>query len=154
MMKTSGYRVIIIAIVAVFLADCCRVEDGHVKMGLKATDRYYSRMSEVQGRNAAFLAMFDSTGTMMRENGMPVQGIGNIKTILTQKPDTSFTLKWEPMFADSSDKLGYTYGTWNLTTRKNGEFLGEGTYTTIWKKNTLGEWKAVLDTGNDGLKEN
>jgi len=153
-MKKQGIKILIIALIAISMANCCRKENDTAKLGLKATDSFFSLLSEKQGRNAAFLAMFDSTGTMMRENGLPVQGIDAIKTVLAAKPDTSFTLTWEPMFADSSGKLGYTYGTWKVTTRRTGEFIGEGTYATIWKRNGKGEWKAVLDVGNDGLKEN
>lgn len=153
-MKNTGVRILLIAVIAISLANCSRIENKETRLGLKATDRFYSKLSEQEGRNAAFLAMFDSSGVMMRENGMPVEGIGAIKSLVAQKPDTSYTLRWEPLFADSSSLLGYTYGTWVLTSRKTGEFMGEGTYTTIWKKNASGEWKAVLDTGNDGLKEN
>lgn len=152
-MKTAGIKILLILTLAISLSDCYLRNHENSGMGLKATDRYYSQMSETSGRNAAFLAMFDSAGVMMRENGMPVQGIGAIRALLIMKPDTSYTLKWEPLFADSSGNLGYTYGTWNLTTRKTAGFLGEGTYTTIWKRDSKGEWKAVLDTGNDGLKE-
>ena len=152
-MKTSGIKILIILAFVISLSGCCRKKYESSNMGLKATDRFFSKMSETSGRNAAFLAMFDSAGVMMRENGMPVQGIGAIRALLIMKPDTSYTLKWEPLFADSSGNLGYTYGTWNLTTRKTAGLLGEGTYTTIWKRDSKGEWKAVLDTGNDGPKE-
>jgi ketosteroid isomerase-like protein len=150
-MKKSHIKVLFSVILAISLSNCCRVDS--TKMGLKATDRFYLQMSEKDGRNTAFIAMFDTTGVMMRDNGMPIQGISAIRAFMAQRADTSYTLKWEPIFADSSGNLGYTYGTWNLTARKSGEFLGEGTYSTIWKKNTKGEWKALLDTGNDGLKE-
>ena len=31
------------------------------------------------------------------------------------------------------------------------EVTREGTYVTIWKKDADGNWKFVLDTGNQGL---
>ncbi|HOW31932.1 MAG TPA: hypothetical protein PLP88_10205 [Bacteroidales bacterium] len=143
----------LIAVLALSMTNCKRIKNEKPGLGLKGTDKYYSDMSAKVGRNAAFIAMFDSTGVMMRENGLPVAGIVAIKELLNGKPDTSYILRWEPLFADSSGNLGYTYGTWNLTSPDSGQFLGEGTYTTIWKQNAHGDWKAVLDTGNDGLKE-
>lgn len=142
-------------VIVLLITGCAKInKTNNDRMGLKETDRYYSDMSEKEGRNAAFIAMFDSSGVMLRENSMPVEGIAAIRNQLLMHSDTSYTLKWEPLFADSSGTLGYTYGTWTLTSSTLKEFLGEGTYVTIWKKDRNGHWKATLDTGNDGLKKN
>jgi ketosteroid isomerase-like protein len=71
------------------------------------------------------------------------------------KPDTSFSLSWEPLNADisSSGDMGFTYGiyTIHMDSPEGDKVTKEGTYVTIWKKNKAGEWKFVLDTGNQGL---
>lgn len=120
---------------------------------LSDADRYYSALSAQKGRNAAFLAMFDSTGVTLGPHRPPVEGYKNIRELLLSKSDSSYTLTWEPKFAKValSGELGYTYGTYRLTDKAT-KLFSEGTYTTIWLKDAMGQWKAVLDTGNEGLK--
>jgi len=123
-----------------------------VKQVLKQTDQAFSDLSNVKGRNFAFLEYMDEHVTMLRANGMPLVGKDTMQKRFAVRPDTGFTLTWSPMFADvsSGGDLGYTYGTWLLvTTRKDSS---EGTYCSIWKKDSTGKWKFVLDTGNEGLK--
>lgn len=62
-----------------------------------------------------------------------------------------FSLRWEPTGVDvsSSGDLGYTYGNY---TRKfkdsNNQWVtSTGKYTSIWKKDSTGHWKIVLDIG-------
>ena len=121
---------------------------------LLAADRYYSALSAEKGRNTAFLALFDTVGVMLVSNQPPIEGHAAISKLLLSRTDTTYTLTWEPSFAKvaKSGELGYTYGIYKLTSRKTKKLLGEGTYTTFWQRNAKGEWKALLDTGNEGLK--
>jgi ketosteroid isomerase-like protein len=118
------------------------------------TDRHYSAISAEDGMNASFLSMFDSSGTLLRRNHYPVEGIQAIRKLLLAEEDTSFTLTWEPVKAvvAQSGELGYSYGIYLVTSQTTHMKIGEGTYATIWKKDRKGDWKAVLDTGNPGLK--
>jgi ketosteroid isomerase-like protein len=50
-----------------------------------------------------------------------------------------------------SGELGYTYGIYEVRSRGGIKTIGEGTYVTIWKKDRQGNWKFVLDAGNEGL---
>jgi len=117
-------------------------------------DRYYSALSLEKGRNVAFLAMFDSAGVTLSPHKPPIEGYNEIKKLILSRSDSTYTLTWEPMFAKVavSGELGYTYGTYKLIIKAPKPVLQEGTYTTIWHKNSHGEWKALLDTGNEGLK--
>ena len=124
------------------------------KLSLSETDRYYSTISEKKGRNVAFMAMFDSSAVMLVENSMPIEGIQQINRYLKQSTDTTYILTWNPtkeILSQSSD-LGYTYGTYLIRDKTNGDTLEQGTYTTIWKKDASGNWKAILDTGNEGIR--
>jgi len=117
-------------------------------------DKYYSFLSAEKGRNVAFLAMFDSAGVTLTPHSPPIEGYKEIKEIILSKSDNTFTLTWEPKFGkiSVSGELGYTYGTYKVTDKVTKSISQEGTYTTIWHKNSKGEWKAMLDTGNEGLK--
>lgn len=119
------------------------------------TDRYYSGLSAEKGMNAAFLAMFDSAGVMLKPKHTPIEGYEAIRTALMSQDDSTFTLTWEPKFAkiSASGDMGYTYGTYKVKDKETDSISGEGTYTTIWMKRKNGKWKAMLDTGNPGLGE-
>ena len=97
--------------------------------------------------------MFNSAGVTLASHKPPVVGYNEIKKIILNHSDSSFTLTWKPMFAKvaASGELGYTYGTYKVTDKATKN-ISEGTYTTFWIKNSRGEWKALLDTGNEGLK--
>jgi len=73
----------------------------------------------------------------------------------SKRPDSTYTLRWEPMYARAAEsgELGYTYGTWELKINADSSNISRGTYVTIWKRQPNGEWKYVLDSGQDGLGE-
>jgi len=68
--------------------------------------------------------------------------------------DQGNKLTWKPEFADMSGDLGYTYGTYVFTSKdKDGKPIVEhGKYVSIWKKQSDGGWKVVLDMGNGSPK--
>jgi ketosteroid isomerase-like protein len=136
------------------VSSCRKQQPVDLAKSVADADRYYSALSLEKGRNAAFLAMFDSAGVTLAPHKYPIEGYVAIKKILLSRSDTTYTLTWEPRFAKvaASGELGYTYGTYKLTSRATKSLIQEGTYTTIWHKNAQGEWKALLDTGNEGLK--
>ncbi len=120
---------------------------------LNEADRFYSALSAEKGMNAAFLAMFDSAGVILRANQRPIEGYKAIKDLLMSESDSTFTLTWEPLFAKiaASGDLGYTYGTYQITDKVSDSVTGMGKYATIWIKKSDGKWKAILDTGSPGL---
>ncbi len=121
---------------------------------LMEVDRDFARLSLEIGAHESFLAYIDDSCVLLRPNRPPVIGRKMIEEMYS-KPDTSFTLKWEPLFADiaESGDLGYTYGiyTVEMDSPEGNSVTKEGTYVTIWKKDGNGKWKFVLDTGNQGL---
>lgn len=129
------------------------IEKG--KESLKAADREFSKLSEKKGMVEAFLSYADNNAVILRDNTMPIVGIDAVKAFISEG-NNDFTLVWEPLFADISNSLdlGYTYGTYILTFKdsENKEQQAKGTYLTIWKKDKEGNWKWVLDNGNQGLE--
>ncbi|MCU7495624.1 MAG: hypothetical protein HF314_02330 [Ignavibacteria bacterium] len=117
------------------------------------TDLEFSRLSEEKGSNEAFLTFASDSAVLLRKNSSPVEGRIAISQMLREHPDTSFTLSWKPMFSEValSGELGYTYGIYEVRSRGGIKTIGEGTYVTIWKKDRQGNWKFVLDAGNEGL---
>ncbi len=120
---------------------------------LKETDLDFSDLSVKEGFNKAFIAYAAGNATLLRRNHMPVVGRDSLYVNINSEPDSTYTLTWQPLFADiaASGDLGYTYGRFLLKEKRSGE-EAEGTYCTIWKRQGDGSWKYVLDTGNSGLK--
>ena len=73
-----------------------------------------------------------------------------VQAFLGESDYTSIVLTWEPLNGEisSSGDLGFTYGTYTL---KAGDKQSRGTYVSVWKRDVVGRWKWVLDTGNPGL---
>ncbi|HYV93697.1 MAG TPA: DUF4440 domain-containing protein [Chitinophagales bacterium] len=134
------------------VAEMKNVNLDSIKNVLMQTDLAFSDLSKAKGRNASFLEYMGEHVTMLRPNGMPLVGKDTMRKRYSTMPDTSYTLTWKPLFADVSENgdLGYTYGRWLFVTTKNDS--SEGTYCTIWKQQPNGDWRFVLDTGNEGLK--
>ena len=121
------------------------------RMRMMEADRAFSRLSEERGMNKAFLEYIDSNGLLLRPNHLPLLGADAID-FLIQQNDSAFTLKWEPksgMVSESGD-LGFTYGIYVLRPKQKDTLI-YGNYVSIWKKQADGNWKFVLDSGNEGI---
>ena len=140
-----------------FSAYACYNKNDKEKMEeeLYNADIEFSNLSKAEGRNASFIKYCDEEAVMLSPYSMPIEGKEFIVSKLLSKSDTSFSLTWQPINASvaESGELGYTYGLWNLElTDSSGNRISEqGTYATVWRKNEKGEWKFVLDIGNEGL---
>lgn len=123
------------------------------KLNMLDADRTFSKMSEEKGMKNAFLEYIDSNGVLLRPNRQPIIGADAID-FLIQQNDSAYTLQWEPQngtVAHSGD-LGYTYGIYALKPKLKDTII-YGTYVSIWKKQANGQWKYVLDSGNEGIGE-
>jgi len=144
---------ILLCTIIIGIASCSERNIKSETRTIAETDTYYSAMSAEKGRNAAFLAMFDSSGVILRPYHKPIEGLDSITKLLLSENDSSYKLIWKPLFSKTSRSgdLGYSYGTYEVLTRSTDSIIGKGTYNTIWKKQPDGSWKALLDTGNPGL---
>jgi len=140
----------------IFIASSCNssIERLTLEDELLEVDRAFSNLSKEKGMNHAFMNYLAEEGVLLRPNKMPLVGRDKIMESFS-RPDTSFSLTWEPLFADvaESGELGYSYGIYKVEmyAPDGSPITSEGTYVSVWKKNEAGEWKFVLDTGNQGL---
>lgn len=123
------------------------------KLNMMDADRAFSKMSEEKGMKNAFLEYIDSNGVLLRPNHLPIVGADAIDYLIQQN-DSTYTLKWEPRNGTvaHSGELGYTYGIYALKPTDKDTII-YGTYVSIWKKDSKGNWKYVLDSGNEGIGE-
>jgi ketosteroid isomerase-like protein len=104
----------------------------------------FAKAAAARGTRDAFIEFLADNGIVFSPG--PVNG----KKFWTERQPRKGLLSWEPAFADVSrgGDLGYTTGPWEF--RPNGpddKPVAFGQYFTIWKKQSDGRWKAVLDRG-------
>ena len=130
------------------------VTETDYKTALMETDRAFSRLSAQKGMKYAMMQYIDSKGILLRPNALPIAG-GDAIDFISQGNDSTYTMTWEPNGGSvaKSRELGYTYGMYSLKPNNKDTVL-YGTYVSIWKKQPDGEWKFVLETGNDGVSNN
>ena len=123
------------------------------KIKMMDADRAFSKLSVAKGMKNAFLEYIDSNGVLLRPNKFPIIGADAID-FLIQENDSTYTLQWKPENGAiaQSGELGYTYGLYALKPSGKDTTL-YGTYVSIWKKQSDGSWKFVLDSGNEGIGE-
>ncbi|MBK7882621.1 MAG: hypothetical protein IPJ81_01370 [Chitinophagaceae bacterium] len=116
-------------------------------------DRAFSKLSKEKGMKTAFIEYIDSNGVLLKPNERPIIGAEAID-YLSQLNDSTYILEWEPndgMVAQSGE-LGFTYGYYKLIPQAKDTTL-YGTYVSVWRKQQDGNWKFVLDSGNEGISE-
>lgn len=122
---------------------------------LLRTDIAFSAESQRKGMYEAFLDYADTDAVMLRPNNPPLKGRHQVKAWFNLRPDTGFTLAWEPVhtIVSSSGDIGYTYGIYTQMARdESHEFITvNGTYITVWRKHDDGKWRWILVSGNPGL---
>jgi ketosteroid isomerase-like protein len=122
---------------------------------LKQVERDFSALSAKSGFFNALKAYMDDSLVLLRTGHIPIATQAGIAKYLESGWPTNMVLTWEPSFADkaASGDLGYTYGIYTLSTKQTDGTLSteKGTYVSVWKLNNNGQWKLVLDTGNEGI---
>ena len=156
MKKKIGVNIMHFVFIIIFnvILSCGNNHRNFSKGDLLEADRNFSEMSVDKGMFEAFLANIAEDGVILRNNSYPSEGRDNLEKYFSGKSDTSFILKWEPLFENiaESGEIGYTYGIHININRMTGEEK-KGTYVTIWQMQKDGCWKFILDTGTQGLPD-
>jgi ketosteroid isomerase-like protein len=108
-------------------------------------DKAFNAMAQKEGTGKAFIAYAAGDPVIIRQGGMPLIGHSAFVEAFSKVPGSS--LSWEPLKAEiaASQDLGYTFGRYAL---RDGETIKSyGVYVTVWKKQSDGSWKFVLDGG-------
>lgn len=109
------------------------------------TERAFSKMAKDQNRKDAFLFYLSDDVITSGPDG-PIIG----KTEIEKQPVTNDWLHWEVAFCDivASGDFGYNTGPYEYRVNKTDEKpVGYGQFNSVWKKQTNGVWKNVLDLG-------
>ena len=151
--KRTQLFIVVLFIAATLYSSCDSTPDNLIKNHpadeILNADRAFSNMSRQVGMKKAFLEYIDNDGTLLRPNHLPIVGAEAID-FLSLVNDSAYTLTWKPTKAEiaKSGDLGYSFGVYELITK---DTTLKGTYVSIWKKQSDGAWKFVLDSGNEGI---
>ena len=145
--------------VVVLLAGCensIQISDAtEVRNSLLEADRAFSRMSEEQGAHAAFVHFAHPEVVLLPARGEPVRGIASVDASFE---DFTGILTWEPQdaHAAASGDLGATWGFYRLvSTSEDGTgSISRGKYVSVWRRDQGGDWRYVLDIGNESAPLN
>jgi ketosteroid isomerase-like protein len=116
------------------------------RSSLLGVESKFSRFSRTQGLVAAYAANLADDSRFMRPGAQPVAGRSRIISALAGRKET---WAWQPIRAEQGKgaDLGYTYGTIKVAGDGKIEYYY---YTRIWKKDSNGAWRLVLDIANPG----
>jgi ketosteroid isomerase-like protein len=115
---------------------------------LVAAERAFARTSVEKGVRASFLEFFADEGITFEPHPTKTREALLKRPAPPTKPP--FTLNWSPAYADISQAgdLGYTTGPYTLTDESPQKRPPRyGFYFSIWKRQSDGAWKVVIDCG-------
>ena len=112
------------------------------------TEQAFSKMAEEKNTRDAFMMFIADDGLLFRP------GAVNGKKWMIEHPvpptDKKPLLAWQPSFAGmaASGDMGFTTGPWEFKGDiKDEKPSGSGHFVTVWKKQSDGSWKFVVDLG-------
>lgn len=134
----------------ILVASCGQEESSEaLKSEVLETDRSFAKRAQEKGIAEAFVFYADEKVIKPSEGAQPLFGKYALMESYEKNPP-SYTLTWEPLRAEASGILGYTFGGYTLTTKTAGgkDTVTYGNYISIWKRKKDGSWRYVIDTGN------
>ncbi len=122
-----------------------------VAQAIAETDRAFSARSAAIGTAKAFREFMDGKDGLEFAGGEPKRGAQEIFSAHGGDAPPKSVLTWEPaeVFAAASGDLGATWGHWLLKPNDRSKKPQTGHYVTVWRKAPSGDWKGVIDIGDD-----
>jgi uncharacterized protein (TIGR02246 family) len=101
----------------------------------------------------SFVSFYADEAAVLPPNEPLITGRDNIRKVFTELMATpEFSISWQPSKVDvaRSADLGYSIGSYHMTLHgPDGKpTMDMGKYATVWKKQTDGSWKVVVDMFN------
>jgi len=114
--------------------------------GMIAAEKAFAQYAIDKSTKQAFLQFMDDTAVQFTE-GKPIK----TSDFWAKREENKTRLKWQPQFAEisASNDFGYTTGPWTFQNTDADTIAGRGQFTTVWQANEKGEWKFLVDHGNN-----
>jgi ketosteroid isomerase-like protein len=146
-------KVIKLFLMATVFALSCQpsTTDAELREEVLEADRNFSKMAGEKGIAEAFIYYADEKVIKPTPGKQPVVGKFALMEWYEQNPPGDEKLIWEPLRAEASGNLGYTFGGYELHTKTQDglrDTVFYGNYVSVWKRKSDGNWRYVIDTGN------
>src|SRR5687768_12007405 len=103
---------------SVLILGSCQSEDTEkLKNEILDTDRSFSKMASDEGIAKAFIYYADEKVIKPNPGEQPVVGKFALLEWYKKNPPGAYRLVWEPLRAEASGQIGYTFGGYTLTTK-------------------------------------
>lgn len=114
------------------------------------TDKSFSLRAKEKGIADAFVYYADEKVIKPEAGKQPIFGKYALMQSYDENP-AAYTLTWEPLRAEASGNLGYTFGAYTVQTKTatGKDTTLYGNYISVWKRKKDGTWRYVIDTGNE-----
>lgn len=119
------------------------------RQALLNSDRAFAQTSRAQGAVEAFRYYLLEEAVWLPNGTDSIRGRPAIVEALQKMG--AFSLEWESVEAGvaGSQDLGYTWGYYTYRTAASGSgIVSRGKYLNVWKKDSAGTWKVLIDMGN------
>jgi ketosteroid isomerase-like protein len=151
-MRKSIIKYYLILIIGLSLLSCQNGRDEDLinkcKTEILETEKAFVNLVKEKGIKVAFL-MYASENAVLNRGNKLIKGKKAIEEYYENYKYPLARLEWEPDFIDVSDSgdLGYSYGQYKFeATDVSGKVIKDtGTFHTVWKRQSNGEWRYVWD---------
>ena len=131
-------------------SSCAKEVDRAAELeGLLQTDREFAERSREFGPAEAFYAYLADDALQLPNGGNPIRSAEAIRDSMSGGNND---LLWEPETGEvsSSGDFGYTWGNYEAIFKddEGNETVSRGKYLNVWRKDSEGSWKVVVDIGN------
>ncbi|WP_428659965.1 hypothetical protein [Runella sp.] len=108
-------------------------------------ENQFATFTSTHSIKEGFLKYLDSSGVVFNQ-GKTINGIEYYR----KAPDKSPVLFWQPSFSviSASGDLGMNTGPYTVKSPQKDSVVARGNFSSIWKKNSAGEFKLLIDLGN------
>ncbi len=124
-------------------------EKDKFKQEIVQAEQDFAKMVKEQGMQAGFTFYADSNAVIRRGDETLIKGKKAIEENYSNPKYKDVLLVWEADFVDvaESGDLGYTYGHYTFEAKDSlgNPIKAEGTFHTVWKRQSDGTWKYVWD---------
>lgn len=152
-MKALGRGIYFTLIGMMFLMSGCGKQPGIADQRalLLQTDREFSAYSVLHGAAEAFKEYLVEDALQLPAGEAPIHGREGIYEAMS-KTSGSYTLSWEPQdgAVAASGDMAYTWGIYTVKVPQEdgSESTSQGKYLNVWRKTVDGQWRVLIDMGN------
>jgi uncharacterized protein (TIGR02246 family) len=140
--------VFVTAVLASYICSCSgKTSTDAEEQKLMQTSREWSKVAG-SGNMDGVLGYFDDSAVVISESQPPIRGKQAIQRYLAETSKIpGFKIEWEPQEAKVSGDMGYLIERTKITMNspQGAPVTQEMQALTVWKKQTDGSWKNVID---------